>query len=201
MVTKLIFCCGICILLSCKPLATNFELKSNLKEINFNCKCSFNDENLPLFDIYLDTLLSFQVITNSKKDAILFHDKTFVVPFYFPFTSYPSNEDQTIIRYYDDDKNEILGRFSTLYIDSSFVDSNYYNQFIDTTTYKINNSDTLRISQQITLPYNKNGLLITMDEEGCNKVRYIKICLSKGKKKENTLFGISCSDFIKVLHN
>lgn len=199
---RLIFILCLSTLVSCTPLSSNFGINPNLKAVNFNCRSSFSGDDLPLFDVYFDTLLSFQVINKSKKEGFLFHDRTFVIPFYYALTTYPSKEDQTIIRYFDNNKTEILGRFSTIYIDSSFVDSEYFSvPFIDTTTYKIKSNDIIQISQKITLPFNKNGLLISISEEDCKKVGYLKFCLSKGKKNDNNnLYGLNCSDFIKVVH-
>ncbi|MBP6539453.1 MAG: hypothetical protein KA234_03900 [Saprospiraceae bacterium] len=173
-----------------------------MREINFKCnEDNHNIENYTLFDIFMDTSISLQVINISNDELYFFHDKTFVIPYYKPYKAYPSKDDQTIIRYFDENKKEIFGRLSTVYLDSSSVNQEYFKPtFVDTSTYRIKEYDTLTINQKVMLPYFRDLLFITLNQDDCSRIRYIKFCLTKGKKKKNELFGISCSEFITVKH-
>ena len=188
------------IMLSCSSISTNFKVQSDMREINFKCnEDNHNIENYTLFDIFMDTSISLQVINLSNDELYFFHDKSFVIPYYKPYKAYPSKDDQTIIRYFDENKNEIYGRFSTVYLDSSSVNQEYFKPtFVDTSTYRIKEYDTLTINQKVMLPYFRDLLFITLNQDDCSRIRYIKFCLTKGKKKKNELFGISCSEFITV---
>jgi len=190
-------------LLSCSSLSTNFKVISDLKELTFKCYISDeSDNNFPLYYLYLDTSIHFKIINNSNIDVYFFHDKTFTIPNESKFSPLSYSESNTIIRYYDQDKNEIYGRFSTIYIDSSFVGPEYFTpEFIDTTSYEIKKFDTLQISQKVKLPYNKNTFSISLNVDTCKRVHFLKFCISQGKKKKNKLFGSACSDFINVVHN
>ncbi len=198
---RLIFILCLSTLVSCTPLSSNFKVTTDVKEVTFTCRSNSDGQNAALFDTYLDTMINFHVINSGKKDVIFFHDKTFITPFYKPLTPFPSNENQIVIKYFGENKDEILGRFSTVYIDSSFVGLEYFSsEIIDTATYLLKANDTLSILQRINLPYNKNGLLITLNENDCKKVHLIQFCLSKGKKGGNGFYGFCCSDFINVVH-
>ena len=156
-----------------------------MREINFKCnEDNYNTENNPLFDIFMDTSISLQVINISNDELYFFHDKSFVIPYYKPYKAYPSKDDQTIIRYFDENKKEIFGRLSTVYLDSSSVNQEYFKPtFVDTSTYRIKEYDTLTINQKVMHPYFRDLLFITLNQDDCSRIRYIKFCLTKGKKK------------------
>jgi len=191
------------LLLSCKPFQSNFIISSEMKEIVFSCDTNHNMYgNYPLQDTFVDTMIEFQITRKCKNEVSFFHEKTFVVPYPQSYTSHAPNEDFTIIRFFDENKNEIIGRFTGVTIDSAFVDTSYFiPTIIDTTTYLINNSSLLTIKQQLVLPYFKDSFFITLNKNQCHQTHFIKLCISKGKKKKGKLYGISCSEFIKVIRS
>ena len=78
------------IMLSCSSISTNFKVQSDIREINFKCnEDNYNTENNPLFDIFMDTSISLQVINISNDELYFFHDKTFVIPYYKPRHIHP----------------------------------------------------------------------------------------------------------------
>lgn len=187
-------------LLSCSTVSTNFKVETSMKEVVFKCPDDY-DINSPLFEeTYLDTVICFQIINRDDKDLFFFHDKTFPITYDTMFRN-PPNESNTIIRYFDENKHEIRGRFSSVRVDPSSVASDFYIELVDTITYKIRKFDTLSISQKLKLPYFKYELLITIHADECKKVHFIKFCIGQGKKKKkNKLYGFECSDFIRVIH-
>ena len=97
--------------------------------------------------------------------------------------------------------NEVYGSYSSGYIDTLNADPEIFTpEFIDTVTYDIKQFDTLKIIQKLKLPYKENTYLISLDKDVYNEVKFMKLCISQGKKGKNKYFGFSCSDFIEVVH-
>lgn len=187
-------------LLSCNSIHSNFVVHTEMNQIVFNCDTGLIDFDYPLSDTFINSEIEFRITNNGKKEVSLFHDKTFILPYYKPFTSFASNEDQTVIRFFDENKNEIFGSFRSVSLDSTFVDVDYFIPTVmDTATYTIKNSGSITISQRLVMSYFKDLRWITLSNNECNQIHYIKLCISKGKKKKNKLYGISCSGFIKVI--
>ncbi|MBK7524170.1 MAG: hypothetical protein IPI53_08405 [Saprospiraceae bacterium] len=171
-----------------------------MEEIVFNCDTNLVDFDSPLSDTFVNGGIEFRITNMCKNEVSLFHDKTFVIPYYKPYTQHASNEDQTVIRFFDEHKNEIFGSFTTVNLDSTFVDPAYFIPTVkDTATYTIQYSGSLKIRQKIVMSYFKDSYWITVSKNKRNQIQYIKLCISKGKNKKNTLYGISCSGFIKVI--
>lgn len=188
------------LMLSCRPLQSNFVVHTEMDNIVFNCDTRVVDFDFPLNDTFVNSEIEFRITNKCKNEVCLFHDKTFVLPYYKPYTQHASNEDQTVIRFFDEDKNEIFGDFTTVNLDSTFVGADYFIPTVkDTATYTIQNTGSLTIRQKIMMSYFKDSYWITLSKNECNRIHYIKLCISKGKKKRNTLYGMSCSGFIKVI--
>lgn len=189
------------LLWSCHSPTANFKLSTQMKSVNFKCLCDWDNKDGPLFENYIDTTITFEIINIDKQDLFFFHDRTFTIPYYKPYTSHLPRENNTIIKYFNRNKNEIFGRFGSVSLDSSNVSPDYFIPTImDTMTYKITEQDTFAINQRLNLPYSKDLLLITLTYNRCKEVKFIKFCLSQGRKKKNKLYGIECTDFIEVIH-
>lgn len=185
---------------SCRPFQSNFIIHTEMDNIVFNCDTNVVDLDSPISDTFVNSEIEFRITNKSENDISLFHDKTFVIPYYKPYTQHALNENQTVIRFFDEDKNEIFGSFTTVNLDSTFVGADYFIPTVkDTTTYTIQNSGSLTIRQKIVMSYFKDSYWITLSKNKCNQIHYIKLCISKGKKKRNSLYGMSCSGFIKVI--
>lgn len=199
---RLIFILYFSTLVSCTPLSSNFMVTTDMKEVTFR-KINLNEDmsGFYIYNTFVDTTISFQIISKSKNEIRFFHDKTFIIPNERHFSPLSFNEYNTILRYFDKDMNEVYGSFLSIYIDTLNADPEIFTpEFIDTVTYDIKQFDTLKITQKLKLPYKKNTFLISLNEDVYNEVKFMKLCISQGKKGKNKYFGFSCSDFIKVVH-
>lgn len=199
---RLIFILCFSTLVSCTPFSSNFMVTTDMKEVTFR-KINLNEDmsGFYIYNTFVDTTISFQIISKSKNEIRFFHDKTFIIPNEIHFSPLSFNEHNTILRYFDKDMNEVYGSFLSVYIDTLNADPEIFTpEFIDTVTYDIKQFDTLKIIQKLKLPYKKNTYLISLDKDVYNEVKFMKLCISQGKKGKNKYFGFSCSDFIEVVH-
>ncbi len=74
------------LILSCRPLQSNFVIQTEMEEILFNCDTSVVDFDFPLSDTFVNSEIEFRIINKCKNEVSLFHDKTFVLPYYKPYT-------------------------------------------------------------------------------------------------------------------
>jgi|JI7StandDraft_1071085.scaffolds.fasta_scaffold00787_7 hypothetical protein len=189
-------------LVSCTPFSSNFKVTTDMKEVTFR-KLDLNEDmsGSYVYNTFVDTTISFQIISKSKNEIRFFHDKTFIIPNEIHFSPLLFNEYNTVIRYYDINMDEVYGSYSSGYIDTLNADPEIFTpEFIDTVTYDIKQVDTLKIIQKLKLPYKENTYLISLDKDVYNEVKFMKLCISQGKKGKNKYFGFSCSDVIHVVH-
>ena len=199
---RLIFILFFSTLVSCIPFSSNFKVTTDMKEVTFR-KLDLNEDmsGSYVYNSFVDTTISFQIINTSKSEIRFFHDITFIIPNERHFSPLSFNESNTIVRYYDEDMKEVYGSYSSGYIDTLNADPEIFTpEFIDTVTYDIKQFDTLKIIQKLKLPYKKNTYLISLDKDVYNEVKFMKLCISQGKKGKNKYFGFSCSDVIHVVH-
>jgi hypothetical protein len=189
-------------LFGCSSLPTNFKIVTDMNEIYFYSEIIDSDaDSERIQSVYVDTFVKFEIVNLSEINVGFYHDMTFVVPNFkrFPVPKY--KHDQTVIKYYDQNKEEIFGSFASGYIDSSFVDKKVLEpEILDTITYNIHKSQSIQFSQKIKLPYQKGTIFISIDREDFGKVRYTQFCLSLGKKRKGWLYGCDCTDLIQVRH-
>ncbi len=197
-----IFIISSLILSGCSSLPNNFKIETEIKEIDFYSN-GYNYEGFGNYmdHVYVDTFFQLEIVNLSSKDLNFYHDNTFVIPNEMRFPISAFRNDQTVIKYFDQNKNELFGSFLSINIDSSHANKEIFkSEILDTTTYEIRKYDKMKIIQRIKLPYKKNTNFITIPKPVFINVRYIQFCLSFGKKRKDRLYGCNCTDLIIVKH-
>ncbi len=189
-------------LFGCSSLPTNFKIVTDMNEIYFYSEIIDSDaDSERIQSVYVDTFVKFEITNLSGNNIYFFHDKTYIVPNekWFPISKY--RDDHTVIRYFDQNKDEIFGSFVSGYIDSSFVEKDVLEpEILDTVTYYIGKYNSVKFIQKIMLPYSKGTYFISIDKVDFYNVRFVQFCLTLGKKRKSKLYGCDCSDYISVKH-